>query len=227
MQEPGADVGPEQGADSVIGLYRRHADAFMAARSTGLAEKAWIDRFLAVAGPGGHILDVGCGSGNPLAIHMAGQGHAVTGVDSSPELLAAFAGNLPSATAYLADMRMLSLGKQFAGVLAWDSLFHLSQTDQRLMLARLADHAAPGAALMFTSGTVDGTSIGWFEGEPLFHASLAADAYRTLLEAAGFSLVAHQAEDPDCGGRTIWLFRKGQGPGAVSGRGRIRMRKET
>jgi SAM-dependent methyltransferase len=209
--DPGDETGPARHAPDVIGIYRRHAAAFIAARSTGLVEQAWINRFLAVAGPGGSILDVGCGSGNPLAVYMAGRDHPVTGVDTSPELLGAFAGNLPSAIAHLTDMRTLSLGRQFAGVLAWDSLFHLSQPDQRLTLARLANHAAPGAALMFNSGTVAGTSIGWFEGEPLFHASLAADDYRALLEAEGFSLVAYQAEDPDCGDRTIWLFRKDSG----------------
>jgi SAM-dependent methyltransferase len=207
-EQPGDETGPARRAPDVIGMYRRHAEAFIAARSTGLVEKAWIDRFLAVAGPVGRIVDVGCGSGSPLAVYMASKGHAVTGVDSSPELLAVFAANVPGATAHLADMRDLDLGQRFAGVLAWDSLFHLPQADQRLMLARLARHAAPGAALMFNSGTVDGTSIGWFQGEPLYHASLAEEAYRTLLRAEGFSLVTHKAEDPDCGGRTIWLFRK-------------------
>ncbi len=202
------EASPEAHAAAVIGLYRRHADAFMAARSTRLVEQGWIDRFLAVVGPGGAILDVGCGSGRPLAAHMAGRGHPVTGVDSSPELMRAFAGNVPGAKAILSDMRMLRLAQVFAGVLAWDSLFHLRQDDQRAALAQLAVHAAPGAALMFNSGPADGIAMGVFEGEPLFQASLDPDDYRAVLARGGFSLVAHRADDATCGGRTVWLFRK-------------------
>lgn len=204
----GGGVDPEQAAGAVIGLYRRHAAAFMAARCTALVEKAWLDRFLEIAGQDASILDVGCGSGMPLAAHLAGRGARVTGVDSSPELLAAFARNVPGGEAILCDMRALRFGRQFQGVLAWDSLFHLTQADQRAMLPRLAAHAAPGAALMFNSGPADGIAIGQFGGEPLFHASLAPEAYRDLLRREGFTLVAHRASDPDCGGRTVWLFRK-------------------
>lgn len=207
MQGSGG-VDPDKAAQAVIGLYRRHAAAFLAARSTRLVERAWLDRFLDLAGHDGAILDIGCGSGAPVATYMAGLGARVTGVDSSPELLATFARNVPGATAILSDMRTVQHDRAFSGVLAWDSLFHLTQADQIATLSRLAAHAAPGAALMFNSGTADGISIGCFEGEPLFHASLAPEGYRALLAQHGFALVACRASDPDCGGRTVWLFRK-------------------
>lgn len=65
-----------------------------------------------------------------------------------------------------------------------------------------------GAALMFDSGPADGIAIRAFEGEPLFHASLAPETYRDLLGREGLALVGHRASDPACGGRTVWLFRK-------------------
>jgi hypothetical protein len=102
-------------------------------------------------------------------------------------------------------MRDLDLGRRFAGLLAWDSLFHLRQADQRRMFDVFRRHAAPGAALMFTSGPAHGVAMGTYRGEPLYHASLDPAEYRSLLAAAGFAVVAHVAEDPGCGGRTIWL----------------------
>ncbi len=66
-------------------------------------------------------------------------------------------------------------------------------------------HAAPRAALMFTSGTAHGEAIGRLEGEPLYHASLDAAEYRQLLDSQGFNVVATVAEDQTCGGRTVWL----------------------
>jgi hypothetical protein len=66
-------------------------------------------------------------------------------------------------------------------------------------------HAANGAALMFTSGTGHGVAMGSYHGEPLYHASLAPEEYRALLEGNGFRVEAHVSEDPNCGRHTIWL----------------------
>ena len=106
-----------------------------------------------------------------------------------------------------ADLResVNALGRRFNGILAWDSFFHLSPDDQRRMFPVFRIHAAPKAALMFTSGPAHGVAIGSFEGEPLYHASLDEAQYRALLAENGFAVVSHAVEDPTCGGHTIWL----------------------
>jgi hypothetical protein len=104
-------------------------------------------------------------------------------------------------------MRTLRLGSVHDGILAWDSFFHLCRDDQRAMFGVFRRHAAPEAALMFTSGPHDGEAVGSYHGEPLYHASLAPDEYRALLDRHGFDVVAHVTEDPQCGGHTIWLAR--------------------
>jgi hypothetical protein len=117
-------------------------------------------------------------------------------------------GNFPGGRWQIADMRTLSLGQRFQGVIAWDSFFHLTFDDQRRMFPVFAAHAAPGAPLWFSSGPRHGEAIGNLHGEPLYHASLDPEEYRTLLAANGFSVVAHVAEDPACGGHTVWLARR-------------------
>jgi hypothetical protein len=67
------------------------------------------------------------------------------------------------------------------------------------------EHAAPLAALMFTSGPAHGETIGSFRGEPLYHASLDPAEYTSLLDENGFAVMAHAVEDPTCGFHTIWL----------------------
>src|SRR5689334_18608600 len=147
-------------AERVVDLYRRHAGAWAAARGAKLAERAWIERFAAMLGPGATVLDIGCGSGQPIAACLAGWGHRVVGVDSSPEMIALFRANLPGEAAEVADMRSLSLGSRFGGLIAWDSLFHLAPDGQRLMFPVFRDHALPGAPLLFTSGPAAGEAIG-------------------------------------------------------------------
>lgn len=212
-----ADPLAEDPADAVIGLYTRHALAWAADRGEALMEGAWLDRFCALLPEGAAILDLGCGSGMPIAGHLIGRGYRVTGVDASPGLLALCRARFPRQEWLLADMRALDLGRRFEGLLAWDSFFHLPQADQRAMVRTFAAHAAPGAALMFTSGPSHGIAMGEYRGEALHHASLDAAEYRSLLAAQGFAVVAHTVEDPGCGGHTVWLARRARearpGPG--------------
>lgn len=198
-------------AERIIEIYERHADAWVDARlrESSLYERGWLDRFCALVLPGGSVLDVGCGAGEPIARYVCERGYAVTGVDSSLAMTAKFRARLPGHQTIVSDMRNLSLERRFHGILAWDSFFHLNHEDQRRMFPIFRAHAAPGAALMFTSGPAHGEVIGRLEGEPLYHASLDAAEYRKLLKDEGFSVIATLSEDETCAGRTVWLARFG------------------
>ena len=76
-----------------------------------------------------------------------------------------FAHHFPLQGAEVADMRDLSLGKVFNGLIAWDSFFHLAPDDQRKMFPIFRRHASAGAALMFTSGPSEGEAMGELESE--------------------------------------------------------------
>lgn len=198
-------------AETVIDLYRRHGRAWAALRGDTPAEGRWLDKFCGLLPAGAKVLDIGCGSGLPIGRELARRGFAVTGVDAAPEMLALFRRNLPGQAALLADMRQLALGRRYAGLLAWDSFFHLSPRDQRTTFARFQAHAAPKAALMFTSGPAEGDAIGQFAGEPLYHGSLSPAEYRSLLAGAGFRVIDHAVDDPACGHRTVWLAQHSGG----------------
>lgn len=198
-------------ADRIIGLYQAHARTWAAKRANQPGrpmEAAWLDRFLGLLPPRPAVLDIGAGSGEPIARYLAGQGCAVTGVDSAPAMIALCREALPQQEWITADMRTLSLGRSFDGILAWDSFFHLRHADQRLMFPIFAAHAKPGTALLFTSGPGHGEAIGVFEGEPLYHASLDGADYRLLLQENGFVVVAQRVEHPACGGHTVWLAQR-------------------
>jgi len=200
-------------ADRIIGLYDRNAEDW-ARRSARrrFFEQAWIDRFLALVPASGSILDLGCGSGEPIAVYLIERGYRVTGVDSSPALLKLCKDRFPEQTWIAADMRALDLGTRFDGVLAWNSFFHLAHGPQRGMFPIFAKHSRNGTPLMFTSGTAFGEAIGTYQDEPLYHASLETAEYRALLAKNGFTVVSHAVEDETCGGHTIWLARHGGDP---------------
>jgi len=197
-------------ADNIIDLYNRHASAWVSARlrEAQLDERGWLEKFCDLIGARGSVLDLGCGAGEPIATYLVNHGYSVTGVDSSTAMIALFRERHPDQEALVADMRMLSLERVFPGILAWDSFFHLNHDDQRRMFPIFRAHAAPRAALMFTSGSIHGEAIGQLEGEPLYHASLDVTEYRQLLESSGFDVLANVLEDQSCAGRTVWLAQR-------------------
>lgn len=192
-------------------LYERHATAFDGDRGTRLVERAWMERFRAVMPEGPAVLDLGCGSGEPVARFLVEAGHRVTGVDSSATLIGLCRSRFPEQTWIVADMRDLSLGHRFGGIIAWNSFFHLTPDDQRAMFAVFRNHAEPGAALMFTSGPRAGEAIGQYQGEALYHASLEPTDYEALADTHGFDVVRYVPEDQECGGLTVWLARMRSG----------------
>lgn len=67
---------------------------------------------------GGSVLDLGCGSGQPIARHLLERGFAIVGVDSSPTLIARCRSRFPSAEWIVADMRTLSSHSKTPGAVA-------------------------------------------------------------------------------------------------------------
>ena len=78
----------QQHAEQIPQIYERHALAWDTDRTGGAwHDKGWHDRFVACLAPAAKVLDLGCGSGMPVAFHLVQQGLRVTGVDTSPTLI--------------------------------------------------------------------------------------------------------------------------------------------
>ncbi|WP_109355494.1 class I SAM-dependent methyltransferase [Sphingorhabdus sp. EL138] len=183
-------------AKQIIDLYRRHALPWVERRGTELKERKWVDRLIQLLPAQPSILDAGSGSGSPIGCYLIAKGCALTGVDTSLELIDIARQRGPGGQWVVDDMRVLQLDHTFNGILAWNSIFHLTPEEQRQMFSVFAKHAAPSAVLVFTSGPQHSVEIGEFEGGALYHASLDATEYCSLLEKHGFRLLDHVVEDP-------------------------------
>jgi len=190
-------------------FYQRHADTWDRDRSCPrpLMERPYLDTVASHLQPGARVLDLGCGSGEPLGRYFIERGYDLTGVDAASSMIALCRERFPQTEWIEADMRGLALDRRFVAIIAWDSFFHLDQDEQRAMFTVFQHHIEPGGILLFTSGPKEDAKFGTMYAEELFHASLDPDEYESLLEAAGFRVLRFQPEDPKCGGHTVWLAK--------------------
>lgn len=195
------------GPEDILATYGVEAAQWARQRSQDLWERPALEACVAERPALLRVLDLGCGSGQPIAQWFVAHGHEVTGVDGVAEMLAECARRVPEVTRVLADMRGLHLPERFDIILAFNSFFHLSMADQRAMFPTFAAHAARDARLLFTSGPGEGEAMGVVGDSPVYHASLAPDDYRVLLAENGFEVIWFRPEDAELRGHSVWLAR--------------------
>jgi ubiquinone/menaquinone biosynthesis C-methylase UbiE len=147
-------------------------------------------QFMAMAGPGAPVLDLGCGPGLHAAWLMQ-HGLQVMGVDLSSAMLAQAAPKVREKLVQ-GDMCNLPFGDgAFGGVWCVASLLHLPKTESPVALSEVRRILHPGGALLLSIAEGDGEA--WEIGP----ASLPVERYfafyqRTeadgLLAAAGFAV---------------------------------------
>ena len=100
----------------------------------------------------GPILELGCGDGR-VALALVDDGHDVTGVDRSTEMLAALEARRGdrSIAIHEGDMRTVRLGRRFGLVIApFNAFAHLVTHEDRVaFFETVAAHLAPGGTLVF------------------------------------------------------------------------------
>lgn len=189
-------------------VYEAVAQQFDRDRHKGLMERPYLEQILQRLDGAREILDLGCGSAQPIAQFFIDAGCHVTGIDAAEAMIAICRSRYPTGTWQHRDMRDLDLGRRFDAIIAWDSFFHLTADDQRAMFPVFGKHSTQGTLLLFTSGPRAGVAIGEIYGHPLYHASLESAEYEQLLARHGFNVLLHRVEDPECGKHTVWLAQK-------------------
>ncbi len=193
--------------NSVFKTYEKIANWFDEHRSRELFEKTWLDKAISLIPPTAHILDLGCGMGEPIIPYFLEKNFSITALDGSSKLIDIAKSRYPEVEFILGDMRKLKINQKFDMLLAWHSLFHLTQEDQKAIFPLLASHLKPRGILLFTSGEEEGEIWSNNGGEILYHASLSPDEYKNILKQCGFSLIEYKISDPACGNATIWLAK--------------------
>jgi len=180
--------------------YDRIAEDWHASRRAFTA-KRYVDVLAGRLEPGAGVLDLGCGTGEPVARYLVERGFRVVGVDESAAMLEVARRVLPGAELICADMCALELDEQFAAVVAWDSLFHVERGRHRSVFEKLAAWLSPGGLLLLSAG---GTGHAGFtsemHGHDFFYSAHDPAETLRLLTSAGFEVELCEEDDPSSRG---------------------------
>jgi len=174
--------------------YNKIALEWASVRNNAFVSKLVID-FAEKINSQGHILDIGCGTGSPLARFLSDNHFFVTGIDASDRMIEiAQSTNLKNAEFSSCDFFDFESTMQFDGVLAWDSFFHFPKEKQPLIYPKVSNFLKHGGYLLFTHGNGDDEHVDSMMGEPFYYSCLPKGTVHQLLINSGFS-VEYMLED--------------------------------
>lgn len=116
------------------------------------APSGWVQRWSHLVPAGGSVLDVACGHGRHLR-WFAGRGHAVTGVDRSPEAIAAVAGLGRAVEADIENGPWPFAGERFDAVVVTNYLW-------RPLLPAIVASVADGGVLIYETFSAGNETVG-------------------------------------------------------------------
>jgi SAM-dependent methyltransferase len=199
--------------DDPKALVRRGYDLVSRAYRADDAEDGvygeWLELLEDRVEPGAPVLDLGCGSGVPVARRLAGR-YALTGVDLSSVQVERARALVPAATFICADMTRVEFPvAHFAAVTCLYALIHLPLVEQPAMLRSAHRWLRPGGLLIATVGHRAWTGIekDWLgvEGGDMWWSHADSTTYRSWLTDAGFGIERETFVPEGTGGHTFFL----------------------
>jgi len=169
----------------------------------------YVDLVLAGLPAGARILDLGCGTGQPIAKYIVAQGFQLVGIDQSAKMLEIARKGIGHGEFLQSNMIDVELAAGFAGAIAWDSIFHVAREHHSAIFQKLAKSLVPGGRLLVSVGGSGAEEItSEMFGHPFSYSGFEPEVTRKLLEAAGFAIEVWEVDDPSSWGHLAAIGRK-------------------
>ncbi len=196
------------GYDAIAEHYYRQAANGLPSHPRRQATSA----LLAGLQPGSSVLELGCGSGVPVAAEIVGRGHGYVGIDISPRQIELARRFVPNGDFRCGDIVEQSFEAEiFDAVVAFYVITHVPRERWRGLFAHVSQWLRPGGVLVLN--VPHGDSPGWLEEDFLgFGATNWTNAYGAettvgILEAHHLSVLEAKPlpEDDDSSEEWVWI----------------------
>jgi SAM-dependent methyltransferase len=178
---------------------------------------AWLSELADRVPAGGSVLDLGCGSGLPVARDLAAAGCRVTGVDISEVQIRRARALVPAAAFLQADISAVDFDfESFDAVVSFFALIHLPLEDQPPLLRRIAGWLRPGGLFVATTGywAWTGYEENWLDGgAPMWWSHADVATYRSWIDQAGLLIDREEFVPEDDGGHALFWASRPRAPG--------------
>lgn len=166
--------------------YEGVAEQFIRARSE--IGSATVRDWAAQLPNGAHVLDLGCGHGDPNIPILLDVGCRVSAIDAAPSLLSVLKDHYPEVETACEPVETSDFfGRKFNGILAVGLIFLLPRDAQSRLIQNVSDALKPGGRFLVSAPQKSGS---W---EDLVtkrrSVSLGDEIYRTNLLKAGFEAI--------------------------------------
>lgn len=205
-------------ADKIKQSYDAIADIWEKEREWYL-EKEPMDKLITLLDPKASILDVGCGSGKPIAAYLLDKGFNVYGIDISPKQIEHAKQIIPEDKLFTADICTFETTLRFDGIVCWFALFHIHASQHLEVLKKLHSFLKPHGILCITFDDTnvapEGTELEIIDehtiesemfGERFKHSGNPAEVNSQLIEEAGFMIISDKLDQP--GNQVIFARKK-------------------
>lgn len=143
---------------------------------------------------GASVLDLGCGSGVPIAAALIDEGCSVHGVDASPTLVAALHRRFPQVRVACEPVEESAFfGRRYDGIVAIGLMFLLQPDVQRALVRRVSAALGPGGRFLFSAPVQVAAWSDLMTGRQSL--SLGDKAYRQALADAGLGVIGEYVDE--------------------------------
>ncbi|MFG2729006.1 class I SAM-dependent methyltransferase [Streptomyces canus] len=166
---------------------------------------------------GGTVLDLGCGSGVPVARTLTDAGHQVTGIDISEVQIRRARERVPQAEFIHVDATAATFAAaSFDAVVSFYALVHVPLDEQPPLLQKIAGWLRPGGWFVATTGHRAWTGVeeDWLGGgAPMWWSHADAATNREWIAQTGLTIECEEFVPEGDGGHALFWARL---PGGAS-----------
>lgn len=187
------------------------AEGYLERFGSSQVRDQWLGKLIALLPAKSRVLDLGCGSGVPVAQKLAARGHEVVGIDGSARQVSLAQLNVPDAEFIHADMTRVKLhSHHFDAVVAFYSITHVPRDEHADLLRRIAGWLKPGGIFLASLGANESPDWrGDWLGAEMFFSHYNAEDNEQLVRHAGFDIEEAAVVNQDNeDGQFLWVVAR-------------------